>query len=139
MDLRLDDPDRPAEPARHLDRLGGGIGHSAARHRDAEFRQQLFRLVFVDVHRISPEIFMLLDDVDQLADRGDRFVEGRLLLAIELDLDDALDAAGADHDRHADIEVLDPVLAVEPRGAGQHALLVAQIGLGHRIAELAGA
>ncbi len=55
MDLRLDHPDRPAEPPRHSDRLRGGIGDPAARHRDAEFRQQLFRLIFVDVHRISPE------------------------------------------------------------------------------------
>jgi len=54
MNLRLDDPHRPAQPARHLDRLGGRIGHSAARHRDTEFRQQLFRLIFVDIHRLSP-------------------------------------------------------------------------------------
>src|SRR5438552_1827437 len=68
----------------------------------------------------------VLDDFDQLADGGDRFVEGGLLFAVERDLDDALDTAGADHDRDADIEVLDPVLAVEPGGAGQDALLVAQ-------------
>src|SRR6516164_3651617 len=54
MDLRLDHPDLPAETARHLDHLTGRIRHSAARYRDAEFRQQLFRLVFVDVHRLSP-------------------------------------------------------------------------------------
>ena len=52
MDLRLDDPDRAADPARHLDRLGRGIGDAALRHRHAEFRQQLLRLVFVDVHRV---------------------------------------------------------------------------------------
>ena len=54
MDLRFDDPDLAAEPARRLDCLGGGIGHSAARHRDPEFRQQLFRLIFVDIHRVPP-------------------------------------------------------------------------------------
>src|SRR5215472_857439 len=56
MDLRLDDPDLPAKAARRLDRLGGGIRDTAARHRDAVFRQQLLRLVFVDVHlaHLSP-------------------------------------------------------------------------------------
>ena len=37
----------------------------------------------------------------------------------------------ADHDRHADIHVLDAVLAVEVGGAGQHALLVLEVALGH--------
>src|SRR5690349_24404192 len=53
MDLRLYDPDRSAETPRRLDRLGGGVGHPAARHRNTEFRQQLFRLIFVDVHSLS--------------------------------------------------------------------------------------
>jgi hypothetical protein len=35
------------------------------------------------------------------------------------ELDDALDAAGADHARHADIEVGDAVLAGEVRGEGR--------------------
>src|SRR5438874_8190320 len=69
----------------------------------------------------------LAGDVDQPAHRLDRFVEGGLLVAIELQFDNALDAAAADHHRHADIEVLDGILASEPRGAGQDALLVAQI------------
>ncbi len=43
---------------------------------------------------------------------------------VELDLDDALDALGADHHRHADIEVLHAVFALEVGGAGQDALLV---------------
>jgi hypothetical protein len=55
MDLRFDDPDLAPEPARCLDRLGRGVRHPAARHRDAEFRQQLLRLIFVDVHGVSPE------------------------------------------------------------------------------------
>ena len=41
-----------------------------ARHRDAELRQQLLGLIFVDVHRISPESAHLLGDVDQLAHRA---------------------------------------------------------------------
>src|SRR6516165_7433546 len=72
------------------------------------------------------------DDLDQLVHGGGRFVERRLLLAIELDLDDALDTAGADHHRHADIEAAHPVLAVEQGSTGQHPLLVAQISLDHR-------
>src|SRR5665811_1596047 len=50
----------------------------------------------------------------------------------ELDLDDALDALSADHHRHADIKVLDPVFAVQPGGAGQYALLIEQITFRHR-------
>src|ERR1700730_1614835 len=73
----------------------------------------------------------VLDDADQLADRGDRFVERRPFLLVERDLDHPLDAAGADHDGDADVEILDPILPVEPRRTGQHAFLVAQIGLGH--------
>src|SRR5271169_4102776 len=55
MDLSLDHPNRPAEPPRHSDSLRRGIGDPAARHADIKLRQQLFRLVFVDIHRISPE------------------------------------------------------------------------------------
>src|ERR1700731_3000243 len=73
----------------------------------------------------------ILDHVDQFAHGADRFVEGSLLVPVEGDLDDALDAAGADHDGDADEEILDPILPVEPRRPGHHAFLVAQIGLGH--------
>src|SRR5439155_23854235 len=69
--------------------------------------------------------------VDQPLHCFDRFVEFGLLVAIEADLDDALDPAGADHHRHTDIEVLDAVLPGQPGGAGQHPLLVAQIRFGH--------
>ena len=48
-----------------------------------------------------------------------------------LDLEDALDAAVADHHRHADIHALHVVFAVEIGGAGQHALLVLEVALGH--------
>ena len=42
----------------------------------------------------------------------------------QLELDDLLDAAGAELDRHAHVEAVDPVLALEVGGAGQDALLV---------------
>src|SRR5437660_11952807 len=74
----------------------------------------------------------LAGEIDEPPHRLDRFVEFGLLLAVEADLDDALDPAGADYHRHADIEVLDAVLPGQPGGAGQDPLLVAQIGLGHR-------
>ena len=50
MDLRLDDPNASADAPRHPDRLVRGIGDAPLRHRHAEFREQLLRLVFVDVH-----------------------------------------------------------------------------------------
>src|SRR6185503_5451264 len=74
----------------------------------------------------------LLAGLDQALHSRRRFFEHRALAAVELDLDDALDALGADHNRHADIEVLDAVFAIEPGGAGQHALLVEQVALRHR-------
>src|SRR6476661_8688949 len=63
----------------------------------------------------------LLAGLDQALHRGDRLVEL-----------DALDALGADHHRHADVEPLNAVLAVQPGGARQHAFLVLEIALGHR-------
>src|SRR5580658_7390082 len=45
--------------------------------------------------------------LDEGAHGSDGFVEHRLLLGVERDLDDALDALGADHHGNADIEVLD--------------------------------
>ena len=69
---------------------------------------------------------------DEVADGGARFVEGCLFFAIERDLDDALDAAGADHHRHANIEVPDAVLPGQQRGAGEYPLFVEQVGFGHR-------
>src|SRR5690606_1440826 len=68
----------------------------------------------------------------QRFDRRDRLVEHFLFGLREVELDDAFDAAGADHDGYAHIEVLDAVLAREVRCAGQHALLVAEVALGHR-------
>src|ERR1700730_3830983 len=71
----------------------------------------------------------LLAGVDQTLDGGDRLVEGLAILAGKLDLDNALDALAADHDRHANIHVLHAVFAVEIGGAGHHALLVLQVAL----------
>src|SRR5260370_35226248 len=63
--------------------------------------------------------------VDEPPDRLDRFVEFGLLVAVEADLADALDPAGADHPRPPDIEVLDAVLPGQPAGARQTPLLCA--------------
>src|SRR5215813_5612257 len=73
----------------------------------------------------------LVGGVDQRFYGGDGLVEHLLFLGIELDLDDTLDALFADHHRHADIEALHAVLAIQHGGAGDHALLVLEIGLGH--------
>src|SRR5262245_16292319 len=64
----------------------------------------------------------LLGCLDEGFHRLDGLLEHRPLLGIELDMDDALDAAFTDHHRHADIEALHAILAVEKSGAGQHAL-----------------
>src|SRR5690606_18276509 len=63
--------------------------------------------------------------------RGDRLVEHALLGFVELDLDDPLDTAGTDDNRHADIDVFQPILAGKMRRARQYALLVLEICLGH--------
>src|SRR5689334_308385 len=73
----------------------------------------------------------LLCRLHQAAYRGDRFLEHGTLLGIEGNLDDPLHALGADHHGNADIEVLDAVLAGEPRGAWEHTLFVAEIGFRH--------
>ena len=57
--------------------------------------------------------------------------EGLALIGVEVELDHPLDALGADHHRHAGIEPLHVVLAVQIGGAGQHPLLVLEIGFGH--------
>src|SRR3546814_13728617 len=57
--------------------------------------------------------------VEQFLDRVDRDLEARLVGTVEFDLDDLLDPARADLHRHANIEAIDAVLAVDTRGAGQ--------------------
>ena len=69
--------------------------------------------------------------LDQPLHRLHRLLEHRPLRRIEVDLDDLLDAVGADHHRHADVHALHAVLAVEVGGAGQHAALVLEVALGH--------
>ncbi len=49
VDLRLDDR-APAEPPRDLPRLGRAVGDLAARHGDAEVREDRLGLVLVDFH-----------------------------------------------------------------------------------------
>src|SRR6478609_5667937 len=71
----------------------------------------------------------LLASLDQAFHRGDRLVELGAFGARQVELDDAL---GANHHRHADVKPLHAVLAVQPGGAGQHALLVEQVALRHR-------
>ena len=51
VNLGLDRPDRSPEGFGGLFRLIGRIRHGAAGYRDAEFRHQAFRLIFVNVHR----------------------------------------------------------------------------------------
>src|SRR6185369_14658925 len=74
----------------------------------------------------------LLAGDEQLLHRIDADVEVLARDVVELDLDHLLDPAGAEHAGHADIEVVDAILAGQVRRAGQHALLVAQKALGHR-------
>src|SRR5271166_930575 len=68
-----------------------------------------------------------LAGLDQGMDRGDRLLEHRLLGLVERDLDDPFDAIGADNRRHADISVLDAVLAGQMRCDRQNAALVLEI------------
>src|SRR5829696_7358052 len=64
--------------------------------------------------------------VDQRLHCAGGFLEHGAFRAVELNLHDALDALGADHGRHADIEILDAVLAIEPGGTRQHSFFVLQ-------------
>ena len=54
-----------------------------------------------------------LDRGNQPFNRAHRFIEGSFLAAVELDLKDPLDTAGANHRRHANIDTLDAILAVQ--------------------------
>src|SRR6185437_3986817 len=73
----------------------------------------------------------LLAGLGKSLHRRGGFLKGVAFRATKIDLDDALDALGADHHRHADVQILDSVFAIEPGGARQHALLVAQIAFRH--------
>src|SRR3954470_9009577 len=64
------------------------------------------------------------EDADDLAYRLGRRLQRLRLLVREVELDDLLDAARAELDRDAHVEAVDPVLALEVRRAGEHALLV---------------
>ena len=54
VDLRLDHPQRPGKLLRGLDRFLDAHCGMARGHRNAEFREQLFGLIFVDVHGRGP-------------------------------------------------------------------------------------
>src|SRR5262249_54288921 len=73
--------------------------------------------------------FDLLDERAHVLERG---IEQLALVGVHLHLEHALDAARADDTRHAHVEARDTVLALEQARAREHALLVAQVGLGHR-------
>src|SRR5262249_26959654 len=68
---------------------------------------------------------------DQAVHSGNRAVEHLSLGLVKLDLDDALDTLGADHHRYPDIAVAHAIFALEEGGAGEDALLVLKIALGH--------
>src|SRR6187401_702206 len=68
---------------------------------------------------------------DELPDSRRRGVEGDLLLRRQLDLEDALHPAGAEHDRDTDEQALRPELALEQDGARQDALAIEQDRLDH--------
>src|SRR5215213_7721282 len=61
---------------------------------------------------------------EQLFHRVDTDVEVLASTCVQLDLDDLLDSAGAEHAGDADVEVVDAVLAGQMRGAGEDAFLV---------------
>src|SRR5918992_3284206 len=77
------------------------------------------------------ETVLNADDVGEFLDRACGFLECRILFRRQLDLDDLLDAAGAQLDRHADEEIVDPVLPFEEHGAGDDLLLVLEDDLDH--------
>src|SRR4051794_26421865 len=64
------------------------------------------------------------EDADDLAYRLGRSLQRLRLLGREVELDDLLDPARAELARHAHVEAVDPVLALEIRRAGQDAPLV---------------
>jgi hypothetical protein len=72
-----------------------------------------------------------LDDVDQLLDRGRRFLEGRVFVGRELDLHDLLETARPQLARHADEQVAHAVLALQINGARNDLLLVEQNRFDH--------
>ena len=117
VNLRLDDDRAAAE----LD--GGGRASSigvnatlALGHGHAERLEDLFALIFVNLHRRSvrePSWSTALDaDTASVPDGGRRLHERRLLVGGQLDLDDLLRAALAELDRHAEELVADAVLAL---------------------------
>src|SRR5215470_10814368 len=75
--------------------------------------------------------WLLCASGDQRCDGLGRLFEHGTFGAVQLNLDDALDALCADHGGYADVKVLDPVLAVEVGRARKDALLVLEKALRH--------
>src|SRR2546421_3098908 len=73
-------------------------------------------------------------DADDLAHGVGRSLQRRTLVVGEVELDDLLDTAGAELDRHAHVQAVDPVLALEVRRAREDAFLVEH----DRVAHLSG-
>src|SRR3989304_4144693 len=59
---------------------------------------------------------------EQFLDRVDRDLKVRLGLVRQLDLDDLLDAVRADHDGHADVQIVDAIFTRQVDGRRQDAL-----------------
>ena len=81
--------------------------------------------------RLPSTATRLLHRGDKFFDRVDALLKIGLLLRGQLQLDDPLDAAGAQNDRHADIIAADAVLLVAIGGAGNQPLLVANDRFDH--------
>src|SRR5262249_50405337 len=125
-------------PVSHLSRMRRSLGRQ--RHARTLNRTDGRKMPEVPSHAApQPRGVALIGEIrrdlhaslDQARHRLGRLLEHGALGAAELDFDDALDPFCADHRGYADIEVLDPVFAVEVGGARQHALLVAQKALRH--------
>src|SRR5690606_26000320 len=74
----------------------------------------------------------VLAGLDEAANGLDALVEHGALLGGEFDLDHLLHAVLADDARHADIDVVEAVFALEVGRARQQPALVPQVGLGHQ-------
>src|SRR6185295_15003553 len=59
--------------------------------------------------------------IDEAPNGRNRLIEHGLLGLVQVDFDHLLYARSADHDRHADVESLHPVFAIQHGGTGKHA------------------
>src|SRR5436190_14879157 len=77
----------------------------------------------IAVRPLSPRsiFYLLTEHADDFAHRVGRFLQLCLLVFRQLELDDLLDAGGAELHRHAHVETVDAVLALQKGRAGQDA------------------